>query len=322
MGRDFRRVCGEVLATVPCRSAAILGLGLRSLNGMLQRSPPIYTSRLASFLIVVAISFRLKGGTGAFILWQSGLLGFGGCFQPSGVQGDMGGIVGQLKRGLLLTEDEDSRVAMPDDARWQGSSQHHLCLVGRVLTKNPYNFEGFCRSIKGMISAVKDLEVQQLPLGRLLLRFSHIIDRNRALAGCSWSFERNLVILSSINADENPMQVDLNWCEFHVQIHDLPLSHMTLPIATLIEGSEAPIGVGGGTCGYIYLRKTSELLLYLRALGPSEERDSIWELVAGCPPVRGGRRMSTQPTVSHQIPNPDSQEGGRRGKEVFGYSGT
>ncbi|KAL0431153.1 UNVERIFIED_CONTAM: hypothetical protein Sradi_0741300 [Sesamum radiatum] len=85
-----------------------------------------------------------------------------------------------------------------------------------------------------MINPVKGMEIKHLPEGRFLLRFNHIIDRNRAMAGCPWSFEKNILILNSIGVDENPMQVDLDWCDFFVHIHDLPLSKMNLGVATSI----------------------------------------------------------------------------------------
>ncbi|KAK4400575.1 hypothetical protein Sango_1163600 [Sesamum angolense] len=51
---------------------------------------------------------------------------------------------------------------------------------------------------------------------------------DQALVGCPWSFERNILISNSIREEDNPMQVDLNWCNFHVHIHYLSLSKMNL----------------------------------------------------------------------------------------------
>ncbi|KAK4425156.1 hypothetical protein Salat_1709500 [Sesamum alatum] len=117
------------------------------------------------------------------------------------------GILGQLKRGLNLTGDEDAGMVMADEVWHKDSGNYQLCLVGRVLTNRAYNFEGMGRSVK---------------------------DKNCALAGCPWSFVRNLLILNRISINANPMYVDLNWSKFHVQIHGVPLSRMNLEIATLI----------------------------------------------------------------------------------------
>ncbi|KAL0378752.1 UNVERIFIED_CONTAM: hypothetical protein Sradi_3180700 [Sesamum radiatum] len=69
---------------------------------------------------------------------------------------------------------------------------------------------------------------------RLLLRFNHMIDSNRALEGCPLSFGKNVLVLSGIREDENSMHVDLSWCDFYVHVHELPLRKMTLGIATFL----------------------------------------------------------------------------------------
>ncbi|KAK4420259.1 hypothetical protein Salat_2439000 [Sesamum alatum] len=100
--------------------------------------------------------------------------------------GGMETVLGQVKRGLKLTEDEEMGVVVPEGDLDLEKSR--LCLVGRLLSNKLYNFEGFSRSIKGMLIPVKGVKMKQLPEGRALLRFKHVIDRNRALAGCPWSF--------------------------------------------------------------------------------------------------------------------------------------
>ncbi|KAK4397094.1 hypothetical protein Sango_1546000 [Sesamum angolense] len=69
---------------------------------------------------------------------------------------------------------------------------------------------------------------------RFLLKFNHIIDRNRVLDGCPWSFEKNLLVLSPIGTNENPSDVNLDWADFHVHANGLPLSKMTKEVACLI----------------------------------------------------------------------------------------
>ncbi|KAL0311184.1 UNVERIFIED_CONTAM: hypothetical protein Sangu_2413100 [Sesamum angustifolium] len=46
-----------------------------------------------------------------------------------------------------------------------------------------------------------------------------------ALEGYPWSFEKNTLILNGIGTNENPLSVDLNWCEFSIHIHN----NVTLP---------------------------------------------------------------------------------------------
>ncbi|KAL0435050.1 UNVERIFIED_CONTAM: hypothetical protein Sradi_0212900 [Sesamum radiatum] len=78
------------------------------------------------------------------------------------------------------------------------------------------------------------MDIKPFQEGRFLLCFNHVIDKQRALEGCPWSFEKNILIFNTIGALENPMKVDLEICDFHVHIHDLPLNMMNQGLASLI----------------------------------------------------------------------------------------
>ncbi|KAK4426248.1 hypothetical protein Salat_1393300 [Sesamum alatum] len=82
-----------------------------------------------------------------------------------------------------------------------------------------------------MMNPVKGMDIKALSEGCFLLFFHHAIDKQRILAGCPWSFEKNLIILNDVPADANPVHVDLNWCDFVVHVHELPLSKMTKGVA-------------------------------------------------------------------------------------------
>ncbi|KAK4415457.1 hypothetical protein Salat_2653100 [Sesamum alatum] len=69
-----------------------------------------------------------------------------------------------------------------------------------------------------MLNPVKGMELPQIGGGRF-----------------PWSFEKNIFILNGIRENENPLQVDLDWCDFHVHVHELPLSMMNLGVAMLIS---------------------------------------------------------------------------------------
>ncbi|KAL0416086.1 UNVERIFIED_CONTAM: hypothetical protein Slati_3440500 [Sesamum latifolium] len=144
--------------------------------------------------------------------------------------------IGHMKRALRLTEEEEDDGGLIADGLWQADvEKDSLFVVGRLLSQRPFNFEGMCASIWSMFMPVRGMEFKQLPEGRILMRFSHVIDRNRGTEGCPWSFEKNILILSEVGSTDNLMNVDLNWCEFYVYIHNLPLSKMNLGIATHIS---------------------------------------------------------------------------------------
>ncbi|KAK4426428.1 hypothetical protein Salat_1411400 [Sesamum alatum] len=112
---------------------------------------------------------------------------------------------------LRLTEEERQRLVLPGGLWHADSDTHRLCLVGRLLSSRVPQFETFSTSVQGMINPVKGMDIRQIGGGRFLLRFNHVIDMNRALEGCPWSFEKNVIILSGIGEKENPLRVDLDW---------------------------------------------------------------------------------------------------------------
>ncbi|KAL0439102.1 UNVERIFIED_CONTAM: hypothetical protein Slati_2393200 [Sesamum latifolium] len=115
---------------------------------------------------------------------------------------------------------------LPSGLRKANLDSHKLCVVGRLLSNKPFKFKALCSSIRSMILPVKGMDIRQLEEGRILIRFNHIIDKQRALEGCPWSFEKNVLILNSVGDFENPMHVALEVCDFYVHVHDLPLSMM------------------------------------------------------------------------------------------------
>ncbi|KAL0456053.1 UNVERIFIED_CONTAM: hypothetical protein Slati_0944500 [Sesamum latifolium] len=94
-----------------------------------------------------------------------------------------------------------------------------------VGDRTSFIVEGNTRSASRSASLISAMGEVEAELDRL---------RKRALEGCPWSFERNIIILKPIGELENSRQVVLDECDFHVHIHDLPLSMMNMGVATLI----------------------------------------------------------------------------------------
>ncbi|KAL0454804.1 UNVERIFIED_CONTAM: hypothetical protein Slati_0819600 [Sesamum latifolium] len=143
----------------------------------------------------------------------------------------MGGVEADLERltkGWKLTDDEEDGVSLPSGL-WEANREPlKLCLVGRVLSVKSFWFEALSTSLQSMLLPVKGMEVKPLPDGRFLIRFNHVIDKQRTVDGCPWNFEKNLIILKSIGETENTMHVALNSCDFFVHVLDIPLSMMNL----------------------------------------------------------------------------------------------
>ncbi|KAL0460648.1 UNVERIFIED_CONTAM: hypothetical protein Slati_0692000 [Sesamum latifolium] len=129
----------------------------------------------------------------------------------------------QFGKSLTLTGDEVDGLTLPASV-WEGSREvEGLMLVGRLLTPRPYRFDVLRMALNNILRPLRGVTVRSLGDSRFLLSFNHVVDRDRALDGGPWIFDRNLVILSSVCPDENPAVVELQWCAFHIHIHGLPL---------------------------------------------------------------------------------------------------
>ncbi|KAK4391486.1 hypothetical protein Sango_1926400 [Sesamum angolense] len=110
----------------------------------------------------------------------------------------------KLGQTLRLMEEEGIGVVIPD-ALWSVDSEgHQLFLVSRLLTNKQPKFTALVSLIRSMLNPIKGLKMRRLPEGRFLIRFNHIIDRNRALDGCPWSFRKNTLIMGSIGEKQEP----------------------------------------------------------------------------------------------------------------------
>ncbi|KAL0444078.1 UNVERIFIED_CONTAM: hypothetical protein Slati_2130500 [Sesamum latifolium] len=133
----------------------------------------------------------------------------------------------RLGSSLVLTEVEDAGVSLPTTA-WAGSREgDELLVVGRLLTMKAYRFDVLEQTLQNILRPIRGMVVSRLPKNRFLIQFKHVVDRDRVMNGGPWFFDKNLIILSRVLPEENPLNVELNWCAFHVFIHDLPIRMMT-----------------------------------------------------------------------------------------------
>ncbi|KAK4422991.1 hypothetical protein Salat_1881700 [Sesamum alatum] len=142
--------------------------------------------------------------------------------------------VDRLGKTLKFTEDEESGVVLPNTVWSGGQDDTSFYLVRRLLSNKLIRFELLQNMLMTIMNPVKGMAVKCIAENRFLFRFNQILDKNRALAACPWSIDRNMLLLSEVNEDKCPLAVDLSWCLFYVLIHDLLIRKMTKDIAELV----------------------------------------------------------------------------------------
>lgn len=133
-----------------------------------------------------------------------------------------------------LSVTEEKTVVVPDGV-WQSDViDVECCLVGRILSRKPINIEAFERTMSGAWELTGGMQIQKLNETELLFKFEYALEKQRVMWRSPWSFDRNLVILRSIKKGQGIGEVDLNQCNFWVQVHDLPFAGMNRAMAKLI----------------------------------------------------------------------------------------
>ncbi|KAL0305017.1 UNVERIFIED_CONTAM: hypothetical protein Scaly_2999900 [Sesamum calycinum] len=140
----------------------------------------------------------------------------------------------RMGRALNLSEDEEQGVIVPLGV-WHGESDRQgFFLVGRILSTKPFHPEALKIVLQTAFNPVKGMDFKVIEDNHFLIRFNHVLDCNRVLDHCLWAYEKCLNIVVKVEEDQNPADIDLNWCEFQVLVQGLPLGKMTWEIAEFV----------------------------------------------------------------------------------------
>ncbi|KAL0454591.1 UNVERIFIED_CONTAM: hypothetical protein Slati_0798300 [Sesamum latifolium] len=135
---------------------------------------------------------------------------------------------------LSLMEEEDSGFLFPTGLWHAESLTQGFYVVGRLLASKSFHPDALHSTLKSTFNPGKGMEFKMIEGERFLLRFFHGLDRRRVLERSPWAYDKNLVILAPVEASDNPSEIDLNWCDFHIHIHGLPLGKMTKELCSFI----------------------------------------------------------------------------------------
>ncbi|KAK4430985.1 hypothetical protein Salat_0860500 [Sesamum alatum] len=114
-------------------------------------------------------------------------------------------VLTRLNRSLQLTEDEADGEDLLSHVWSRNVDDKGHYLVGRLLALKPARFAFLKEMLQNIINPIKGIDFQAIEDGRNLFRLNHVIYKKRALDGCPWNFEKNILILNEVNEDEHPM---------------------------------------------------------------------------------------------------------------------
>ncbi|KAK4439099.1 hypothetical protein Salat_0244700 [Sesamum alatum] len=140
----------------------------------------------------------------------------------------------RLGRALNLAEEEENGVVVPLGI-WHGEAESHgYFLVGRVLSSKPLHADSLRSVLLSAFNSVWGMDFKAIEDNRFLLRFNHILDKKRVMERCPWAFDKCLLVLAEVDDTQSLGEIELNQCEFHVQVQGLPIGKMTREMALFV----------------------------------------------------------------------------------------
>ena len=144
-------------------------------------------------------------------------------------------------KNLSITAEEDGVLGIDDSLIKKGKDLRKFNLLGKILTRKPYNREAFKRTLRNLWKTEKGMSIRLIEDDIFLFSFDDEIDRDRVVNLEPWHFDNALVVLKVVGPDE--AMVWDNWCftKFWLQISNVPAVGMIKEIGETI-------GRGFGTC--------------------------------------------------------------------------
>lgn len=142
---------------------------------------------------------------------------------------------------LSITGDEGDVLGVEDALIAKGQELRRFNLLGKLLSRKPYNREAFKKTMAGLWRMDRGCVVRAMEKDVFLFSFDSEKERDRVLAMEPWHFENGLVVLKPLGAEDPIDWGDWRKANFWIQIRNVPPSGMIKEIGEVI-------GKGFGKC--------------------------------------------------------------------------
>ncbi|MBA0594235.1 hypothetical protein Gorai_011147, partial [Gossypium raimondii] len=131
---------------------------------------------------------------------------------------------------LSLEYDEDETIQFGAESS-ESETLYANCFVGMFLTSSVVNFQAMRLTLANFWHPIEGVSISNLGNERFLFKFYFEVDVNKVEKNGSWNFNSHLLVLHRLKEEEDPLSVQLNWVDFWMLIHDLPLGFMSEAVA-------------------------------------------------------------------------------------------
>ncbi|XP_050232975.1 uncharacterized protein LOC126681480 [Mercurialis annua] len=125
---------------------------------------------------------------------------------------------------IRLTEDECTAINLEDVIDETLEHKANLSLVGKLLTKKPYNLSHMRNALTSAWRLAKGFEMRDIGDNLFVCEFRTKADKNRVLSDAPWHFDKQLIIFEPMSGNMQPNNMGLQCSPFWLRIYDLPLN--------------------------------------------------------------------------------------------------
>ncbi|MBA0835848.1 hypothetical protein Goarm_008102, partial [Gossypium armourianum] len=131
---------------------------------------------------------------------------------------------------LSLEYDEDETIQFGAESS-ESETLYANCFVGMFLTSSVVSFQAMRLTLANFWHPIERVSISNLGNKRFLFQFYFEVDVDKVEKNGSWNFISHLLVLHRLKEEEDPLSVQLNWVDFWMLIHDLPLGFMSEAVA-------------------------------------------------------------------------------------------
>lgn len=151
--------------------------------------------------------------------------------------GIMEDILEQKLRGMQLTEEEEEIIVCDEEEDDTMAEQIRLCLVGKLLTSNPFSIEAMKNTMIAAWRLSKGMVVREIENKVFIFQFFCLTDKQRVLEDGLWTFDGAPLILKEVEEGIQPSELVFDTVRIWIKVEDVPLNKRTKAMAITIARS-------------------------------------------------------------------------------------
>ncbi|KMS96531.1 hypothetical protein BVRB_8g202020 [Beta vulgaris subsp. vulgaris] len=133
--------------------------------------------------------------------------------------------------GLSLTEEEEEVVECEERDDDTISEQLKLCLVGKLLTLNPFSMEAMKNTMRIAWRLGKGMVVREIENNMIMYQFFTMSDKMKVLEEGPWFFDGSPLLLQEVEEGIQPSEIVFDTMRWWVKAEDVPLNKRTKSMA-------------------------------------------------------------------------------------------